>query len=82
MVQEGERSQTRGSVPAGTATPVRRGWVSVYAAAFVLMLGAGLALAVSSLGSLRSFELLWFSVALSVGAIAAGLLSVLLPRHR
>ena len=87
MVEETERSEAEGAGPAGAgraeaATPRRRGWVSLYATAFALMLGAGLALGASSLGSLRSFGLLWLSVTLSVAAIAAGLLSVLLPRRR
>jgi len=49
--------------------------------AFALMLGSGVAIAASSLGSLRSIGLLWFSAALSVGAIAAAVLAVVLPRR-
>ena len=60
----------------------RRGWVSLYAAAFALMAAAAIALAVSSLGSLRSIGLLWFSSALSVSAILVALASVLVPRRR
>jgi hypothetical protein len=49
--------------------------------AFGLMLGAGVALASSSLGSLRSMGLLRLSAALSVAAIGVGIASVLLPRR-
>jgi len=60
----------------------RRGWVSVYAAAFALMAAAAIALVASSLGSLRSIGLLWVSSALSVAAIVVALASVLVPRRR
>jgi hypothetical protein len=60
----------------------RRGWVSVYAVAFGLMAAAAIAIAASSLGSLRSIGLLWFSSALSVAAIVAAVASVLVPRRR
>ena len=60
----------------------RRGWVSVYAAAFGLMAAAAIAIAASSLGSLRSIGLLWFSSALSVAAIVVAVASVLVPRRR
>jgi hypothetical protein len=61
--------------------PVRRGRIGLYAVAFGLMLGAGVALASSSLGSLRSMGLLRLSAALSVAAIGVGIASVLLPRR-
>jgi uncharacterized membrane protein len=64
-----------------TETKTRRGWLSLYAGAFALMLGAGIALSASSLGTLRSIGLLWFSVVLSVLAIALALVSVFLPRR-
>jgi len=60
----------------------RRGWVSVYAVAFGLMAAAAIAIAVSSLGSLRSIGLLWFSSAVSVAAIVVAIASVLAPRRR
>lgn len=64
-------------------TPVtRRGWVSLYAAAFVLMLVAAFALMASSLGSLRSIGLLWISSTLSLAAAALAVASVLAPRRR
>ena len=65
-----------------TQTSDRRGWISVYAVAFALMVAAAIALVVSSLGSLRSIGLLWFSSALSLVAIAAAIASVLVPRRR
>ena len=61
---------------------VRRGWISVYGVAFALMVGAAVALIASSLGSLRSIDLLWFSSGLSLAAIAAAIVSVLVPRRR
>ena len=60
---------------------MRRGWLSLYAGAFVAMLGAGIALAASSLGTLRSIGLLWVSAVLSVLAIALASASVFLPRR-
>ena len=60
----------------------RRGWISVYAVAFALMAAAAIAIAASSLGSLRSIGLLWFSSALSLAAIVTAIASVLVPRRR
>jgi hypothetical protein len=59
-----------------------RGWITVYAVAFVLMAAAAIALVASSLGSLRSIGLLWFSSALSLAAIVTAIASVLVPRRR
>ena len=59
----------------------RRGWVSLYAVAFVLLLASGVALAASSLGTLRSIGLLWMSALLSTAAIAVAVLSLVLPRR-
>jgi hypothetical protein len=69
---------------ASTGAPAgrRRGWVSLYAAAFALMVGAGVALAASSLGTLRSIGLLRLSAWLSAGAIVVAVASVALPRRR
>jgi hypothetical protein len=55
--------------------------VSLYAAAFALMLVAAIALMASSLGSLRSIGLLWISSALSLLATGLALASVLVPRR-
>lgn len=62
-------------------TKTRRGWVSLYAGAFAVMLGAGVALAAASLGNLRSIGLLRVSAVLSVLAIALALASLFLPRR-
>ena len=62
-------------------TKTRRGWVSLYAGAFAVMLGAGVALAIASLGNLRSIGLLRVSAVLSVLAIALALASLFLPRR-
>jgi len=59
-----------------------RGWVSLYAVAFGLMLAAGIALVASSLGSLRSIGLLWVSASLSTAAIVIAVVGVLVPRRR
>jgi hypothetical protein len=59
----------------------RRGWVSLYAAAFVLMLVAAAALMASSLGSLRSIGLLWVSSVFSVAATGLAVASALVPRR-
>jgi hypothetical protein len=59
----------------------RRGWVSLYAAAFVLMLVAAAALMASSLGSLRSIGLLWVSGVFSVAATGLAVASALVPRR-
>ena len=59
----------------------RRGWVSLYAAAFALMLVAAVALMASSLGSLRSIGLLRVSSILSLLAAGLAVASVLVPRR-
>jgi hypothetical protein len=59
----------------------RRGWVSLYAVAFGLVLGAAVALVASSLGSLRSIGLLWVSALLSLSAIVLAVASLLVPRR-
>lgn len=61
---------------------LRRGWVSLYAGAFALMLTAGAVFVVASLGRLESIRLLWVSAWLSVAAIVVALASMLAPRRR
>jgi hypothetical protein len=61
---------------------LHRGWVSLYAGAFALMLMAGAVLVAASLGRLESIRLLWVSAWLSVAAIAVALASVLVTRRR
>ena len=59
----------------------RRGWVSLYAVAFALMLVAAITLMASSLGSLRSIRLLWISSALSLLAAGLAVVSAVVPRR-
>jgi hypothetical protein len=55
--------------------------VGVYAVAFALLVAAAAVLVIASLGSLSSIRLLWVSAGLSVGALAASVLSLVLPRR-
>jgi hypothetical protein len=48
----------------------------LYAIAFVLMIGAGIALVASIRGFLESTRLQWFSIALSVAAIVVAVITV------
>ena len=59
----------------------RRGWVSLYAVAFALMLLAGAVLGVSARGFLNSFTLLWVSIVLSGAAILVAIVNLFLPRR-
>ncbi len=58
-----------------------RGWTTLYAVAFVVMLVAGLLLAVAARGFLDNLTLLWLSAALSLGAIVLAVLALVLPRR-
>ena len=60
---------------------VRRGWIGLYAAAFVLMLLAGAILMIAAMGSLSSIRLLWASAAFSVAAMVAAVAGVVAPRR-
>ena len=60
----------------------QRGWVRVYAIAFVLMAVAGGLFVASFLGRLESIRLLWASAGVSVAAIVVAAVSVLAPRRR
>lgn len=64
-----------------TTARSRRGWVSLYAVAFVLMAVAGIILVVASLGSLNSIGLLWVSAGFSAAAVVAAVASVAVPRR-
>jgi hypothetical protein len=55
--------------------------VSLYAVAFLLLVGAGAAIAASAAGLLESTRLLWTSTALSALAILGAIVSVALPRR-
>lgn len=58
-----------------------RGWVSLYALAFLLLVGAGAAFAASAAGLLVSTRLQWTSTVLSALAIVVAIVSVTLPRR-
>ena len=60
---------------------VGRGWVSVYAVAFALLLGSGAAIAFAGKGLLSSTKLLWLSIGLSAAAILAAAVSLALKRR-
>jgi hypothetical protein len=60
----------------------QRGWVRVYAIAFVLMAVAGGLFVASFLGRLESIRLLWASAGVSVAAIVVAAVCVLAPRRR
>ncbi|HEX6330969.1 MAG TPA: hypothetical protein VF129_06740 [Actinomycetota bacterium] len=59
----------------------RRGWISLYAAAFVLMLISAVVFVVASLGRLESVSLLRVSAWISGAAIVLAVASVLAPRR-
>jgi uncharacterized membrane protein (DUF2068 family) len=60
----------------------RRGWVSLYAVAFALLLLAGAVFAFATFGQLESLGLLRVSAWLSVAAIVAAVVSVVIPVRR
>jgi hypothetical protein len=64
-----------------TRDPKARGWVSLYAVAFVLLVLAGAALVSAALGFLASTRLLWVSAGLSALAMVTAVLGVTLPRR-
>jgi hypothetical protein len=66
----------------GPEAPRRpRGWVSLYAVAFLLLVGAGVAFTASASGLLESARLQWTSTVLSALAIVVAIVSVVLPRR-
>jgi hypothetical protein len=58
-----------------------RGWTTLYAVAFVVMLVGGLLLAIAARGFLDNLTLLWLSAALSLSAIVLAVLALVLPRR-
>jgi hypothetical protein len=56
--------------------------MSLYAVAFVLMLGAGGALALAVRSFLSELWPLWLSAGLSAAAVVVAVLGVVLPRRR
>ena len=54
---------------------------TLFAVAFVVMLVAGLLLAIAARGFLDNLALLWLSAGLSLGAIVLAVLALVLPRR-
>lgn len=63
-------------------TPPERGSFLAYAAAFALLVAAGVALTVSATDFLGNIATLRVSIGLSVLAIVAAVVSVVVPRRR
>ena len=81
LVDETTRASSEETEPTPARVERHRGWTSLYAVAFALLLASAAAIAASSLGSLRSLGLLWLSIWLSGAAIVVAVVSVLLPRR-
>ena len=62
--------------------PRARGWLSLYALAFLFVIGSAIAFTASATGFLESTRLLWLSIWLSAAAIASAVVGLLLPRRR
>ena len=87
-------SATKASDPSGTHATDRdqvsdtprstraRGWASLYAVAFLLMLAAAATMGVAARGFLASTTPLWVSTGLSAGSIVLAIASLVLPRRR
>ena len=79
-MDEDVRTSGEGSAdPASSRRP--RGWVSLYAVAFALLVGAGVAITLAAVSLLESTGLLWVSTTLSAAAIVLAIVAVLLPRR-
>ena len=59
-----------------------RGWVSLYAVAFGLVIAAGAFVVVAARDFLATLTSLWISMGLSAGAIVLAVVALLLPRRR
>jgi hypothetical protein len=70
------------SDPAGIPKGTARGWLTVYAAAFVVMISAGLLLGIAAREFLQNTAVLWFSTGLSGLAIVLAIVAVAVPRRR
>jgi hypothetical protein len=64
-----------------TAAPRARGWLSLYAIAFALMMVAAAFFAAATIGTLTSLRMLRVSTLLSAIAIVVAILAVVLPRR-
>ena len=71
-----------GTPPDGEAPNGPRGWASLYALAFLLMVAAAATLGVAVKGFLASTTPLWLSAGLSAGSIVVAIVSLVLPRRR
>lgn len=65
-----------------TQTPRPRGSFLIYAAAFGLLVLAGLGVAIAAWSFLESFTMLWASIVASALAIVAAAAATLAPRRR
>ena len=77
-------SRTTDHEPGGNAVPPKRqrGWFTLYAAAFAMLLGAAACAAFAARDFLSNLTVLRVSAVLSAGAIVLAVLSLLLPRKR
>jgi zinc transporter ZupT len=77
-------SRTSDAEPSVSAAPRKRprGWFTLYALAFVLLLGAAACAAFAARDFLSNLTVLRVSAALSAGAIVLAVLSLVLPRKR
>ena len=65
-----------------TDGPRARGSFLIYAAAFGLMVLAGIGVAIAAWSFLESFTMLWVSIVASALAIVAAAVATLAPRRR
>jgi hypothetical protein len=81
VTQEDPEAAAGAGMSKGSRVRASRGWASLYAAAFVLLLLSGAALAVAVRGLLQSNGFLWLSIWFSGAAIVLSMVSVILPRR-
>jgi hypothetical protein len=67
---------------AHTPSKTPRGWLTLYAVAFVVMLVAGALLGIAARGFLTNTGLLLISSALSALALVLAVVAVVVPRRR
>ncbi len=65
-----------------TPTKTPRGWLTLYAVAFVVMLAAGGLLGVAARDFLDNTGILWLSTGLSALAIVLAVVALIAPRRR
>ena len=83
MTESATEAPGRSGTPAdGEARKAPRGWASLYALAFLLMVAAATTLGVAVKGFLASTTPLWMSAGLSAGSIVVAIVSLVLPRRR